>query len=88
MSLPPFPVDEETLSLVWSAINPDWAIAERSSLFDLCDMYSRMAGSDPNAVSEVVEDGIYVMRDVLYTDHDIIVSLIDEVRRLRADPDA
>lgn len=42
-SLPPFPVDDQTLDLLWQALHPD-PDAERSSVTDLCDLYSDMAG--------------------------------------------
>ncbi len=83
MKLAPFPVDDQTLDLLEQAINIDPA-AERSSLFDLLDMYSRLGGSDTRAVAETLEDGIVVMRDPQYSPHDVIAALVGEVRRLRA----
>lgn len=84
--LPPFPVDEATLELLEAAMDP-WGHggdpdAVKSSLWDFLQLMSQMGGSDPRAVEEVV-DGIYLMRDPLYTDHCVISALIGEVRRLR-----
>ena len=91
--LPPFPVDDSTLDLISLALDPG-PDAERTSLSDLLDLLSRMAGSDPEAVGEVLSDGdpyesgratpeIHLMRDPIYHDHDVIRALVAEVRRLR-----
>lgn len=82
-ALPPFPVDDQTLDLLHQAINPG-PHAERSSVLDLCQMYSELAGADLTAV-ESDEDGIEIMRDPQYHPNDIIVALVDEVRRVRKD---
>ena len=91
--LPPFPVDDTTLDLLEAAINP-WKTnpdAQRSSLWDFLDMMAALGGSDLTAVSEVIDEGIdgdgavHVMRDQCYSDHSVILALIDEVRRLRED---
>jgi len=82
MTLPPFPVDDQTLDMLWLAINPDPEVADRSSLYDVLRLYSEMGGSDTEAV-ESVEDGIHVMRDPQYSTHDVIGALIEEIRRLR-----
>lgn len=84
-TLPPFPVDDSTLDMVWAAIHP-WEQDERwerSSLWDLLTLMSQLAGSDTDAVEEEV-DGTLLMRDPHYHDHDLISALIVEVRRLRA----
>lgn len=91
--LPPFPVDDATLDLLEAAMNP-WEHgdpeATQSSVWPLLEMMSQLAGSDPQAVEEVVDDGsdggarIVVMRDPVYTDRDVIEALIAEVRRLRS----
>lgn len=91
--LPPFPVDDTTLDLISIALDPG-PEAKRTSLNDLLDLMSRMAGSDPEAVAEVIEEGdpydsgrhgfdIVMLRDPLYHPHDVIRALIAEVRRLR-----
>lgn len=80
-TLPPFPTDPATLDLIERAINPGLD-AERSSVGDLCQMYSEMAGSDLDAV-ESEEDGICTMRDPVYHHNDVIEALVVEVRRLR-----
>lgn len=82
MPLPPFPVDEQTLDLIEAALNPG-PDAVRTSVTDLCQMYSELAGSDLEAV-ESEEAGITTMRDAQYHPHDIIAALVGEVRRLRA----
>lgn len=92
--LPPLPVDDVALDLYWMALHPG-PDAERSSLFDVLDLYSRLAGSDPDAIEEVIEEGredngidpevhaIHVMRDPQYHEHDLVSALIEEIRRLR-----
>lgn len=92
--LPPLPVDDEALELYLSALHPG-PDAERSSLGELLDLYSEMAGSDLDAIEEIVEEGrpgdgidfevpaIHIMRDARYHDHDLIVALIEEIQRLR-----
>lgn len=84
--LPPFPVDEGTLSLLAAAMDP-WTHGDpdavKSSVWPFLEMLSQMAGSDLEAVEEVHE-GVKVMRDPRYTEHCVIAALIAEVRRLRA----
>lgn len=79
--LPPFPVDDATLDMLWSALHPGPG-AERTSLWDFLGLMSELGGSDTSAV-ESEEDGIRVMRDQHYTDHCVINSLISEIYRLR-----
>jgi hypothetical protein len=79
--LPPWPVDGQSLELLYRAVRPP-EDAERSSLGDICRMFSEMAGSDLDAVEGVVE-GIEVMRDPLYHPNDVIAVLIEEIWRLR-----
>jgi hypothetical protein len=81
--LPDFPVDDETVALVLAAARPDWGTTERSSVMDLCRIYSEMAGSDLTAVAEFVDAEVRVMRDPVYHFTDIIASLAAEVQRLR-----
>lgn len=96
MELPPFPVDDGTLDLISTAIDPG-PEAARSSLGDLLILLSEMGGSDTSAVAHVVEPGdewdpgidgaeIVMMRDPCYHDHDLIRALVAEIRRLRAAP--
>jgi hypothetical protein len=83
--IPSFPVDDATLDLLEAAINP-WVAnpdAERSSLHDLLTLFSEMAGSDPKAVAEQLDENTALMRDPVYHEHDVITALIDEIRRLR-----
>lgn len=84
-ALPPFPVDDATLDLLVTAVDP-WAAgnpeASRSSLGEFLQFMSQMGGSDTQAVAEVV-DGIHMLRDRQYATNDVIEALVDEVRRLR-----
>lgn len=87
--LPPFPVDDQTLDMLWAAVNPDPEVHDRSSLSDFLDLMSQLGGSDPQAVETVVDNGverpgIVALRDQLYSHHDVISALIEEIRRLRA----
>lgn len=83
--LPPFPVDDGTLDMLWTAIHPGHD-AERSSLCEFLDLYSELGGSDIEAVtSEEEENGITfrTMRDQRYHENCVLSALIEEVRRLR-----
>lgn len=91
--LPPFPVDDQTLDLLDAALHPREhgdPEATQSGVWPLLQFMSQMAGSDTDAVEEVHDDGsdggasIVTMRDPQYHDHDVLTSLIAEVRRLRA----
>jgi hypothetical protein len=85
MTMPPFPVDDQTLGLLERAMDPRShgdADAQTSSMGSLLEFYSAMAGSDLDAV-ESEDDGIRMMRDSRYTDHCVIAALVAEVRRLR-----
>lgn len=89
---PPFPVDDATLDLLMAAIDP-WGHGDpdamQSGVWEFLTMMSQLGGSDTEAVSEVHDDGsdggarIVSMRDPHYHDHDVIRSLIGEIRRLR-----
>jgi hypothetical protein len=82
MTLPPFPVDDQTLDLLSAALNGSEIEGGRSSVGDLCHLYSDLGGSDLNAVES--DDGVMrVMRDPHYHPNDIIAALIAEIRRLR-----
>lgn len=86
MTLPPFSTDEAVLELLEAAMyprehgDPD---AQTSSLQVTLDFFSAMAGTDLAAVEED-HDVAQVMRDPHYNVHDVIMALIQEVRRLRA----
>lgn len=77
MNLPPFPVDDATLGLLAGSLRPS-PEAEKTSLWDFLSMMSQLGGSDIEAESE---DG--VLRDAQYTDHDVILALIGEVKRVK-----
>jgi hypothetical protein len=81
--LPDLPVDDVSLDLYWTALHPGPA-AERSSLHDLLDMMSRLAGSDPDAAADVIDDHTVELRDPQYHPNDLISALIVEIRRLRS----
>lgn len=80
--LPPFPVDDQTLDLLAAAVSPG-PDAERSSVTDLCAMFSELAGSDLAAV-ESGDEHMTVMWDPVYHPNDVIAALVTEIRRLRA----
>jgi hypothetical protein len=87
--LPDFPVDDATLDLLWDAMHPG-PEAERSSVGDVLDLYTRLGGSDPDAIdyegtSEVNDPAMTVMRDPQYHPNDVLSALIIEVRRLRTE---
>lgn len=82
MTLPPFPVDDQTLDMLSDAIDPDPKHASSSSLWAVCELYSELAGSDPTAV-ESEHCGVLVMRDPTYHPNDVVRSLVAEIRRLR-----
>lgn len=88
--LPDLPVDDTSLDLYWAALHPG-PEAGRSSIGDVLDLYSQMAGSDPHAEDGQIRDqygdvidGIVVRRDCFYHPNDLISALIVEIRRLRA----
>lgn len=70
LDLPPFPVDDQTLSLVEAAVGGASIDGGRSSIGDLCQLMTEMSGVQ-NA-------------DLAYHPNDIIAALVGEVRRLRA----
>lgn len=84
-TLPPFPVDDATLDLLTTAIDPRGngdEMAERSSLGELLDLMSTLGGSDTRAVAGE-HGGIVELRDPQYHHGDVILALVAEVRRLR-----
>lgn len=74
MTLPPFPVDPQSLDLLDAAIRPG-PEAERSSLHDLCQLMSQLGGATGDPDDE---------EDPQYHPNDVIAALIDEIRRLHA----
>ena len=90
-TLPPFPVDDATLDLLWAAMHPDPDVFEQSGVGNFLEFMSQMGGSDTDAVEEVIDDGshgggarIVMMRDPQYHVNSVMSALIDEIRRLRA----
>lgn len=84
--LPPFPVDDATLDMMWAALHPDHIgpNGEASFMGDFIKMMNELGGSDPRAIKEVMGPGLHLMRDQSYHVHDIVSALITEIRRLRA----
>jgi hypothetical protein len=86
VSLPPFPVDDQTLDLILSAIHPDPDLESQASLFATLQLLSEMGGTDIEAVAEQHDENVAVMRDPQYHEHDLIAALIGEIRGLRGGP--
>ena len=84
MSLPDFPVDEQSLALLDQALDP-WAhgdpTAVSSSLESYLEMMSRLGGAGDAAADE---QGVTVLAGRQYSADDLIKALVAEVRRLRA----
>lgn len=70
-TLPTFPVDDQTLNQLDAALTIQEG-ADRTTLGELLERYSQLAGSDTAAL------------DPQYSEHDVIAALLAEVRRLRA----
>ncbi len=85
MSLPPLPVDDSSLDLYWRALHPS-EDEERSSIGEVLDLLAEMGGSDLSAVKEQISDDTVMMRDERYHPNELIVALIEEIRRLRRPP--
>ena len=81
-ALPPFPLDDCTLDMLWTAIHPDPAMSERSSVDDFLDLMAALGGSDLSAV-EVHEGDIVIGLHPTYHVNEVLAELIAEVRRLR-----
>lgn len=96
MSLPPFPVDDLTLTSLKHALqatltfdddgNPVITGAE----YDIHSLMSFLSGYDPTKVVPLLDDDGYEIPDAtrydgqLYTERCVISALVAEVRRLRA----
>jgi hypothetical protein len=75
--LPPFPTDPTTLDLLTAALNPRSAgdtLATRSCVGEFLELVSAMVGTGHD------DDGL----PRCYHEHDVIVALLAEVRRLRS----
>lgn len=86
--LPPFPVDEATLDMLMAAIDPRSAgdtEAESSCVETFLSFMSELAGSDPSAVLDEVDADIQIriMRDPIYSPHDVMIAMVNEIRNLR-----
>lgn len=88
-TLPPFPTDRATLSLLRTAVNPwattDGASASCSSLGNFLEFMSQLGGSDTEVYEEELDDGMAVLRDPQYSTNDVIEALVDEIERLRGE---
>lgn len=83
----PFPVDDETLILIDQAL--DGTATGRTSMTELLELLS---GYDPTKVVPLVDEDGYEVPDwteyvggFIYHEHDVIRSLMAEVRRLRGE---
>lgn len=99
VTLPPFPVDDQTLRMLMAAIDPRShgdPDAEMSNVGTFLEFMSQMGGSDTKAVAEVIDPGdpdvpglagasIKVMRDPMYHEHCVLTALVEEIWRLRAE---
>lgn len=86
MTLPPFPLDEQTLQLLDHALDP-WDHGDPaavSSLGGFLEVVSAIAGSDTAAV-EPADGPVTVLSGPRYSDHDLIRALVAEVRALRVE---
>jgi hypothetical protein len=96
MSLPPFPVDDATLDLLWIALHPHETNAETTSFTYLLELMSQLGGSDTSAVESYIDSNgkerppdladdndVRMMRDPQYSESSVISALIEEIRRLR-----
>lgn len=91
-SLPPFPVDNVTLSMLWTAIHPG-PDEGRSSVEDLLTLMSEMGGSSTTAARRLMPaegaaidaSDVRELRDPNYCRDDVIAALVQEVVRLRRD---
>lgn len=88
IKLPSFPVDDQTLDLILDALKVSFVFAEDGTLdlvggeFTLSSLLEFYSGyGETNLVDE--GDGNYLYLEPLYTETDIIRSLIDEIKRLR-----
>ena len=84
MTLAPFPVDDTTLDLI--ELSLDATNTGQTSLFSLLDMLS---GYDPSKCVPVLDDrgnerpDLVEYPEQVYSVHDCVRALVDEVRRLR-----
>lgn len=84
MNLPSFPTDPATLDLLEAAIlHPG---AQASNVGRFLEFMSQLAGADIVAVDEPADPlehrDVTVMRDPQYSEHDVILALIAEIRRV------
>jgi hypothetical protein len=95
-----FPVDDVTLNAIehalqgcWVAVDPDGTHHWGGSDYSLSQLLNFLSGYDSDKL-ELLEEGegtgwhdapIYTYPEAIYSEHDVIRALIDEVRRLRGE---
>lgn len=97
-TLPPFPVDDETLNVVYDSMNRvvahvtdsgEHVYTDDSAPFSLAQVLDMLSGYDETKVVQAVNEydqpipDIYEYPGAVYHPHDLIRALIDEIRRLR-----
>lgn len=97
-TLPPFPVDEETLNVIYDSMNrvvvgfdDNNEPIRDGSPFSLEDVLNMLSGYDPSLMVQAVNEYDQPIPDIyeytgpgIYHQHDLIRALIDEIRRLRS----
>ena len=97
MTLPPFPVDDMTLSVVYDSLDQVFDCVPGSEPvsvsgpgFGLWDVLNHLSGFDPSRLVQAVNEydqpipDMYHYPDPTYSPEDVIRALIDEIRALRA----
>lgn len=90
MSMKPFPTDETTLSMLEVAMESYFTCDEEGNHelhgeFQMATLLEFLSG--PSKYSNIEDDERFAFRhEPMYSEHDVIQALIDEIRRLRADP--
>jgi len=92
-TLPPFPVDDSTLDLLEESFKAAYTIAEDGehqivgAEFNLPRLLDFLSGSDPDRSHLIGYSGdgipIYEMWDQHYSERDVLIAMVAEVRRLR-----
>lgn len=87
-SMKPFPTDETTLSMLEVAMQSYFTCDEEGNHelhgeFQMATLLEFLSG--PSNYSNIDDDERFVFRhEPMYSEHDVIQALIDEIRRLRA----
>lgn len=97
MSLPPFPVDDETLNVIYDSMDrvvtgfdENGSPIREGSPFTLDDVLNMLSGYDESLTVQALNEYDQPIPDIyeytgpgIYHQHDLIRALIDEIRRLR-----